>query len=104
MPKPPRRSVPAWRIQRLFNTNQYWMRMRAGEFSAYVQREHHPSPPLAFVPDCTRSQLVAYVDAVGTTIALVHQYLKPDGTLGASGRPDPKMLLHNGVLYTLKRR
>jgi hypothetical protein len=25
-------------------------------------------------------------------MAIVHQYLRPDGTLGASGLPDPKWL------------
>jgi hypothetical protein len=30
---------------------------------------------------------------------MVHQYLQPDGTLGASGQPDPKRLLHDGILY-----
>jgi hypothetical protein len=29
----------------------------------------------------------------------VHQYLRPDGTLGLSGRPDPKLVLYEGVVY-----
>lgn len=37
-----------------------------------------------------------YLDADGNQIALVHQYLRRDGTLGASGLPDPKWLLHEG--------
>jgi hypothetical protein len=35
----------------------------------------------------------------GTRVALVHQYLRPDGFVGASGRPDPNALLKDGVLY-----
>jgi hypothetical protein len=43
--------------------------------------------------------MVRYVDASGTCIAVVHQYLKPDGTLGGWGRPDPKFLLHDSIAY-----
>jgi hypothetical protein len=34
---------------------------------------------------------------------MVHQYLRPDGTLGASGLPDPKLVVHEGVVYKLAR-
>ena len=51
------------------------------------------------MPPCTLSQMLAYVDASGTRVALVHQYLLADGRLGASGRPDPKELFEQGVLY-----
>jgi hypothetical protein len=30
---------------------------------------------------------------------LVHQFLRPDGTIGASGLPDPKMMLKDGIEY-----
>jgi len=43
--------------------------------------------------------MVAYLDAGGQRIALVHQYLRPDGTIGGSGRPDPKELLEDGIIY-----
>jgi hypothetical protein len=42
---------------------------------------------------------MAYDDASGVMVAVVHQYLRPDGSLGASGLPDPKRLLVNGILY-----
>lgn len=43
------------------------------------------------MPLGTLSQLVEYYDG-DVSIALAHRYLKPDGTLGASGKPDPKRL------------
>jgi hypothetical protein len=43
--------------------------------------------------------MVRYVDQAGSRIAVVHQYMKPDGTLGGWGRPDPKFLLLEGVAY-----
>jgi hypothetical protein len=32
-------------------------------------------------------------------MARVHQYVLVDGTIGASGRPDPKRVFYEGVLY-----
>ena len=50
-------------------------------------------------PPGTRSQMVAYVDSEGHRIALVHQYHRPNGALGGSGRPDPKELYEVGIVY-----
>jgi hypothetical protein len=53
-------------------------------------------------PIGTLSQRVEYWDTDGAAlykIAVVHRYLRPDGTLGASGLPDPKRVLHDGVIY-----
>jgi hypothetical protein len=91
--------VKARAIQRLFNDGNYWTLAQTGQIRQVIQRESHPAP--AFLPHCTKSQMVAYYDQGGAKIALVHQYLQPDGTLGASGLPDPKRLLHQGVLYFL---
>lgn len=35
----------------------------------------------------------------GESVALVHCYLRPDGSLGASGLYDPKAVLIGAVLY-----
>jgi len=44
-------------------------------------------------PPGTRSQIVRYFRrSDDLMVAIVHQYLRPDGTLGASGLPDPKWL------------
>jgi hypothetical protein len=32
-------------------------------------------------------------------VAIVHQYLRVDGSFGGSGRPDPKELTEDGVIY-----
>jgi len=50
-------------------------------------------------PPGTRSQSVPYY-LMGVKIAVCHQYLRPDGSLGASGLPDPKLVEYQGhVLY-----
>lgn len=47
----------------------------------------------------TRSQIVRYFDNYGELIAVVHQIHNPDGSIGASGKPDPKYLrLENEIL------
>ncbi len=50
-------------------------------------------------PPGTMSQLVDVLDASGTRVAEFHQYLLPDGSIGASGRRDPKGVLVGGVYY-----
>jgi hypothetical protein len=81
----------------MFNSGGYWEKVKKGELSTIVKRNSHPAPP--FLPFCTRSQILSYHDRSGRKIAIVHQYLRPDETLGASGKPDPKLLLHDGIRY-----
>ncbi|MBI3424903.1 MAG: hypothetical protein HY011_18355 [Acidobacteria bacterium] len=85
----------------MFNNGQFWEKVQQGEMTAKVLKDRHPSLPLANEPFCTRSQLVAYFNDQNERVALVHQYLRTDGTIGASGRPDPKRLLLNGILYAV---
>jgi len=89
-------------LRRIFNEESYASRIAAGAYFEKLIREGHPSPPRSNEPPCTRSQILAYLDDAGRTVTIVHQYLRPDGTLGASGKPDPKKLFHSGVLYVIR--
>jgi hypothetical protein len=60
-----------------------------------------PPNPRYGQPAGTMSQRVAFVDGDGVKIAVCHQYRRPDGSLGASGKPDPKRISHGGALYAL---
>ena len=92
-------------MQYRFNQAKYWERMRQGEFAAIVIDQHQPQPEVAAKePVGTVSQMVSYRDVDNNEVVRVHQYLRPDGTLAASGRPDPKRLLENGVLYLLIKK
>lgn len=102
MPSPPIRKVPPTELRNLFNTGGYWARVQAGEFAEKLLREGHPSPVASREPPCTRSQILAYLDASGRKVAIVHQYVRKDGTIGGSGKPDPKKLFHEGVLYVVR--
>jgi len=87
------------RLRQLFNDGEYWQRAQYGDLFQTVEAEGHPSPPISGEPFCTYSQIVAYRDDHGHQVARVHQYLRPDGSIGLSGRPDPQLLLEDGVLY-----
>lgn len=92
-------------MQRRFNEGRYWERLKAGELTATVLEDRHPSLTVAREPHCTRSQMISYRDPVNNTeMARVHQYLRTDGTIGASGRPDPKRLYEGGILYRLTKK
>ena len=52
-----------------------------------------PAPADAGQPPGTRTQMIKYFrQSDGALVAIVHRYLLPDGTIGASGLPDPKWL------------
>ncbi len=83
----------------MFNNGTYQARVKSGELLERIVKERHPAAPKANVPYCTKSQMVMYVDREGNEVATVHRYLQTNLTVGASGQPDPKRLLVNGVLY-----
>lgn len=91
-------------MRKMFNDLGFWERVKAGELNAVVTDNRHPSLTKAREPLCTYSQEVSYRDSDNNEVARVHQYLKPDGEIGASGRPDPKRLLVDGVLHRLVRK
>ena len=90
-------------IREAFNSGQFWERARRGEFWVEIDRNNHLKRGRAREagqPYCTRTQFVMYFDEDGL-VAAMHQYRRRDGTLGASGRPDPKYLrLEDRILKT----
>lgn len=87
-----------------FNANNYADRIKAGELVEHILDDRHPSLTVAHEPFCTHSQMISYRDQDGNEVARVHQYLRPDNTFGASGRPDPKRVLEDGILYRLVKK
>jgi hypothetical protein len=91
-------------MQKMFNEHGYWGKAKSGEFIAVLLEDRHPSLTAANEPYCTHSQMISYRDASGNEMARVHQYLRPDNTIGASGKPDPKRVLVDGTLYRLAKK
>ena len=88
----------------MFNEEGYWEKTKSGEFTTVTLEHRHPALTAANEPNCTYSQMISYRDANGNEMARVHQYLRPDGTIGASGKPDPKRILLGGTLYRLHKK
>lgn len=101
MDRPPEKLVPARTIQTKFNEGRYYERTLLGEFRTQVLKSRVPKHLHPGEPPGTLSQIVAYYGPQGR-VAIVHQYLRPDGSLGASGRPDPKQLLLEGTLLIVE--
>jgi hypothetical protein len=57
------------------------------------------NPHLKGEPQGTLSQVIRYYDHRRESRVVIHQYLRPDGTIGASGKPDPKRLWIEDVIY-----
>jgi hypothetical protein len=56
-------------------------------------------------PEGTITGLIAIIDPqTNQRLAVAHRLLRPDGTFGASGYPDPKMVFVDGVIYLQKRK
>lgn len=90
-------------MRRLFNENRLWERLQNGELTSTIL-ESREAPATAGEPADTLSQMLSYRDPDNNELARVHQYLRADNTIGGKGRPDPKRLCIDGVLYRLVKR
>jgi hypothetical protein len=77
-------------IRRIFNDGHYYERVLDGKLVSFVQDRNHKAPPSE--PFCTWSEILVYYTQALDRVAIVHQYLRPDNSIGASGRPDPKCI------------
>ena len=101
MPNKKVKFVTKQEIRRLFNTS-ILPKKKKGKFYEKVKKDNHPSRPLAKEPFCTKSQFVVYYDKNHQEVANAHRYLRRDGSLGASGKPDPKQVILKGIIYKVK--
>lgn len=92
------RLVPQDVLQRLFNGAGYAELVKTRRLRLQVDSSHDPQPGVNEPPG-TRSQLVSLWTSDGVKVATCHRYLRPDGTIGASGKLDPKMVLVKDEWY-----
>ncbi len=90
------REVPAGELRHLFNSLNLDERVTSAGYSVRIRESKHPVKPKAAEPYCTRSEVIVYLDPEGNKVAIAHRYLRRDGSLGASGLPDPKCVWHEG--------
>jgi hypothetical protein len=84
-------------LRRLFN-NYVLPRIHRGELLRIIESEGTPNPKID-EPAGTISQRLSYWQSGGNhlqRVCFVHRYLRTDGSIGQSGLPDPKMILHEG--------
>lgn len=91
-------------IRQAFNACRFWEKAQSGELIPATLRSNHLKRPGRKGPLCTRSELIVYYTSDRQPVAWVHQYLRPDGTLGGSGRPDPKRLRVEGRIMVVRLR
>jgi hypothetical protein len=83
-------------LLQMFKDTGYEAAILSGRARAGKPFKDRPGPD--HQPPGTRSQFVPY-SLFGHTIAFCHQYLLSDGTFGASGKPDPKILEYQGYRF-----
>ena len=82
-------------MRQWFNSN---VLNRLNQLSVQIVKDQHPTISQAGQPYCTRTQILLYKEG-GCTLALACRFMKLDGTLGASGKPDPKAIYISGQIY-----
>jgi hypothetical protein len=86
----------------MFNELMLVERAKTGEIEEVVIHSGIPTADKG-LPDGSQTQMVSYREKSGVELARAHRFLLPDGSIGASGKPDPKRLLKDGILYRLRK-
>jgi hypothetical protein len=95
--------VDEWTLRRIFNELDVEARVISGELTRVIKRSK-PVPSSAGIANWiqgTLSQEVYYYDRDGNRVGKTHRYLRPDGSLAASGLEDPKRFLKDGTIHIL---
>lgn len=103
MPSEQVKRVPPETIRTIFNNSQYPGLIDSGDLAPQMLSDRVlQNPHLRGEPPGTRSQTIRYIDIAGQWVVEIHQYLRADGSLGASGKPDPKRLRIAGTIFISK--
>jgi hypothetical protein len=97
------RRVDDWELRCRFNHGRYPERLQAGEFTEQRYPIGTPDPSVG-LPVGSVSEDVYYYDAkTNNEVLRYHQYTLPDGSIGASGKRDPKRIRIGDVWFRQKR-
>ena len=83
----------------MFNDSTIPNQIKSGQLRKKVVHQAHPSPLRSGQPDCTYSQILSFWDSEGNKVAVCHQYKRPDGAIGGSGRADPKRIMVGDTIF-----
>jgi hypothetical protein len=90
-------------MRRIFNEERFVERAERGEIKTVVVHSGVPSSEVG-LPVGSKSELISYRDLNNLELSRAHQYVLPDGRLGASGKPDPKRIFKDGKLYRIEKK
>ncbi len=91
--------MDVWEMRCWFKHGRFIERVQSGELKEIV-RKSKLVKPASRQPKGTKSESVVYVEiATDSQVARIHRYVLPDGSIGASGEPDPKSLVVAGVSF-----
>jgi len=100
----PTHEVDSTTLRALFHEARIEDRLSSGELTIAVKRgTERPAPAHLGEPPGTVSHVVVYLDRDGRAQAIAHEYLRSDGSIGASGQRDPKWLRFKGAVWQLPR-
>ena len=90
--------ISPWELRKKFRENEWrhsdqWARL---DIKCAYDRQANPNSKQA---PGTRSKMFRF-RTDGVTVLTIHFFVKPDFSLGASGKFDPKYLVVNGVGYS----
>ena len=103
MNEPPSvRRVSETELRRIYIESGFDELIASGELASIIEFDR-PCPTGVNQPHGTRSQIVAYLNADEDVVLRLHRYLRPDGSFGASGLPDPKYIRLGGIIYKQAR-
>jgi len=89
-------------IRKSFNEGPLPRLIKEGKLVKKMLRDREIKSPEPYQgPKGTRTQYIRYTDSNGKIMVEFHQYLRPDGTLGAGGKPDPKKLKVGNTLWVV---
>jgi hypothetical protein len=83
----------------MFNDSTIPNQIKSGQLRKKIMHQGHPSPLRSGQPRCTYSQILSFSDDQGNKVAVCHQYKRPDGTIGGSGKPDPKRIMVGDTIF-----
>jgi hypothetical protein len=89
-------------LRQKFNDGRFWDGTKSGELTKVILSRHIPQS--SHEPAGTESQIISLRDSNDQEVARAHIYFRPDGTLGASGWPDPKIIRAGNILYMQKKK
>lgn len=96
--------VPATILREAFNSSQLPDLIGRGDLETTMLRDSHlENPERVGERYCTRGQMIRYCDEQGALMVEVFQYLRSDGSLGASGLQDPKRMRVGNEIWRVER-